>query len=197
MTTLKFDFLEDNKYKTGKFEIDNLQIIGSGEDTEIEYDDIKFYEEGKLYDGERSTWSGQRLSASNIFEQVLSAYLREETNDYMNFEGFEIFKQMESLKEWKDDLLVKFPVYDYRLSIYELDLATPTARYYHSADMFLVLNNNNEIVTDMECFYESAFYEDLCAILKDEIKCIYKDESVDRMIKEFGGPEKFLEEYDN
>jgi hypothetical protein len=197
MTTLTFKFFEDSKYKTGKFDIDELKIIGSGEDTDIEYDDIKFYIDGKLYDGDRTTWAGQRLSASDIFEQVLSAYLREETNDYKNFEGFEIFKQMESLKEWKDDLLVKFPYYDYGLRIYELDLATPASKYYHSGDMFLVLNNNNEIVTDMECFYESAFYEDLCDILKDEVKCLYKDESVDRMIKELGGPEKFLEEYDN
>jgi len=197
MTTLTFEFFEDSKYKTGKFDIDELKIIGSGEDTDIEYDDIKFYIDGKLYDGDRTTWAGQRLSASDIFEQVLSAYLREETNEYKNFEGFEIFKQMESLKEWKDDLLVKFPYYDYGLRIYELDLATPASKYYHSGDMFLVLNNNNEIVTDMECFYESAFYEDVCAILKDEVKCLYKDESVDRMIKELGGPEKFLEEYDN
>lgn len=197
MTTLTFEFFENNKYKIGKFDIDELKIIGSGEDTDIEYDDIKFYIDGQLYDGERTTWAGQRLSTSDIFEQVLSAYLREETNEYKNFEGFEIFKQMESLKEWKDDLLVKFPYYGYGLRIYELDLATPASKYYHSGDMFLVLNNNNEIVTDMECFYESAFYEDLCDILKDEVKCLYKDESVDRMIKELGGPEKFLEEYDN
>ena len=36
----------------------------------------------------------------------------------------------------------------------------------------------------------------MCKVLKEETRCLYKSENVDYMIKEAGGKEGFLAEYD-
>ena len=198
MTTLTFE-LSDPKApcKLGKFEIDELNITGSGEDLEIEYDDIRLFLDGKRYDGTFSNWAGSSYDDADIFDQVLAAYLRNDTDDYQNFEGFEIFNQLEKLKEWEDNILIKFPVYSYGVRVYNLLLATPSNRYYWGDDYFLMLNSEGKIITDVECFFDSAYIEDICAILKGEQKCLYKSNNVDEFIKEHGGKEGFLREFDN
>ena len=81
--------------------------------------------------------------------------------------------------------------------VYELDLATPKNRYYSYNDYFLLLDINGGILTDMENFYSEAMYEDVCTILKGELKCLYKSDNIDEMIKEYGGKEGFLKEFDH
>lgn len=49
----------------------------------------------------------------------------------------------------------------------------------------------------MENFYSEAMYEDVCTILKGELKCLYKSDNIDKMIKEYGGKEGFLKEFDS
>lgn len=195
ITKVSFTLVDDKQYKNGRFEIDNLEIVGKGEGLDIRYDDINLYLDGKLYDGHLVTWGGCRLSASDIFEQVLSAYLREDHSDYSEFKGFEIFEKFEALKEYKDNLLVKFPVYNFSVDMYKLELATPESRYYSCGDRFLLLDENNGIVTDMECWFETAIAEDICSVLKGERECLYKSENVDSMIEEYGGADGYLREY--
>lgn len=190
---LTFTLVDKSKWKTGKFIIDNLQIS-----EELEYDDIKFYLDDKLYDGSFETWAGSKLSADDIFEQCVNAYIRNDSDDYESFSPeWSIFNKIEHLKEYQDDLLIKMPVLRYdSFEVYELDLATPYNRYYSNGDNCLLLDINGGILTDMENFYFEAIVEDICKILKEEIKCLYKGENVDYMIKEAGGKEGFLNEYD-
>lgn len=202
---LTFTLADKAKWKTGKFVIENLQIsdkLGNQDsqwEDDITWDDIDLYLDGTKYEGDIQTWAGSNLGADDIFEQCLNAYLRNDSEDYESFGSeWSIFNKCESLKEWKDDLLIKMPIFKYnQFVVYELDLATPKNRYYSYNDYFLLLDINGGILTDMECFYSEAMYEDVCAILKGELKCLYKSDNIDEMIKEYGGKEGFLKEFDN
>lgn len=201
---LSFKLADKAKFKTGKFVIENLKIadiVGNSDsqlDDEISYDNIELYLDGNKYDGTISTWAGANLGAADIFEQCLNAYIRNDTEDYELFSNdWNIFNKTESLKEYQDGLLVKMPIFELcQFSVYELDLATPKNRYYSCADHCLLISAEGSVLTDLENFYSEAMYSDICAILKNELKCLYKSENIDRMIMEYGGKEGFLEEFD-
>jgi hypothetical protein len=201
---LSFKLADKAKFKTGKFVIENLKIadiIGNSNyqlDNEISYDNIELYLDGNKYDGTIYTWAGTNLSANDIFEQCLNAYIRNDTENYESFSNdWNIFNKTKSLKEYQDDLLIKMPIFELgQFSVYELDLATPKNRYYSCADRCLLMSAEGSVRTDIENFYLDAMYSDICAILKDELRCLYKSENIDRMIKEYGGKEGFLEEFD-
>jgi len=65
---LSFKFNEKANWKSGKFIIDELEIINE----EIEYDDIKLYLDDKEYDGGISTFTTNDVSADWLFESVLN-----------------------------------------------------------------------------------------------------------------------------
>ena len=201
---LSFTLSDKAKFKTGKFVIENLKIadtLGNSDsqwDDEISYDSIDLYLDGNKYDGTITTWAGANLGAADIFEQCLNAYIRNDTENYESFSNdWNIFNKTESLKEYQDDLLVKMPIFELgQFSVYELDLATPKNRYYSCADRCLLISTEGSVRTDIENFYLEAMYSDICAILKDELRCLYKSENIDSMIREYGGKEGFLKEFD-
>ena len=185
------------KFKSGKFLIDGLSILDTGDNYEVTYDDIELYVDGKPYDNSFTNWSGYTADAETLFDQVLSAYFRRD-GDYSSFSpDWEIFNELDSLKEYDGDLLISFPKYSYgEIRIYNLDLATPTNRYYQDdAGDVLMLDNDNSVVTDMEHWYEIGLCEDITAIIKGEVECLYMGYNTQEWIKECGGEEGWLEEY--
>ena len=201
MTILKFTFnTKKAQFKTGEIHIENLEFVGEGEGMEITWDDMDLYLDGKKYEGRGiSTWAIPNVSANFLFDSILNSYLRDNKSEYTNFEGFEVFKPIKDLKEYnKDGILVKLPVCEYGgVVLYQLSLQTPYARYYHNYDSFILLDNDGEVLTDMECFYNSAMVDDLVDILKGKLSCLYKSKDTDDWIEDFGGKEGFLAEYDD
>ena len=195
-TKLIFNFNEDKaQFKTGRFEIENLEVVND----DIYYDDIKVFLDGELYKGSIKTWAGFNVSPHYMFDSIINAFLRNDKALYKDFQGFDAFKPLEKLREYdKNELMLRFPAYENGIGSYNLDLATPEARYYINDDgpYFLLLDPEGGILTDMECFFESALYADLCDVLKNKTKCLYKSKNIDLIIKENGGKEKFLLEYD-
>lgn len=194
---LTFEFTDKAKWKTGKFVIDDLQVVGEGDDVEVEYDDIQLYLDDKLYEGGINTWSTNDVSADWLFENTLNSYLRNNTSEYKNFgEGWSIFSQLLDMTEKEGDLITKLPVYDFGIQLYELDMATPENRYYSHDDSFIMLDNNGEIVTDYEEFYSEAMLRDIYDILTGTTECLYMGYNPKEMIKEYGGEEGFIAEYE-
>lgn len=193
--TLTFTLKDGKRWKEGRFEIDGISIIDVDDDLDIEYDNLELFVDGEPYDGSASNWAGQTYSADSIFNQVLSSYLHDD-GLYTNFsENWDVLSRLEDLKEYENGLLVKFPVYDWDgVSIYELDLATPKCRYYSCEDRVLMLDDNNEVVTDVGHFWLQGIEEDITAILKGEVECLYMGYNAKAMIEEMGGEEAWLEE---
>ena len=190
---MELNFVLKDKTK-GKFIIEGLQFKD-----ELEYTDVKLYLNDKLYDNSFKTWIGRKLNADTIFEQCINAYIRHDTEDYESFgPEWSVFNKIESLKEYQDDLLIKMPVFNGKIfDIYDLELATPFNMYYSDgSNRCLLLNCEGNVLTDMENFYFEALVEDICKIIKGELKCLYKSENIIYMISEVGGEEGFLEEYD-
>ena len=105
------------------------------------------------------------------------------------------FSEITDLEEWDGDLLIKLPVYDLGVKVYELDLATPELRYYSYDDEFLLLDTAGRVVTDMEEFYAESMEEDLYNILKGTTACLYMGYNPQAMIDEYGGEDAFVEEF--
>lgn len=198
MTTLNFEFKNDKaKWKSGKFEIDNLQITGDDEKVNFEYDDIKLYLDDELYTGGISTWSCDNVSADFLFESVLNSYLRNNIAEFKNFDDeWSIFNKIKNLAVEQDGLITKLPVYDNKIIVYDLDLATSGYRFYCYMDNFMLCDEEGCVITDMENFYSEAMYQTICKIIKGKTKCLYKSENYDTLIKEYGGEEGFLKEFD-
>ena len=202
-TILKFEFNpEVAKWKKGQFNIIDLQMIGSGEDLEIEYEDIKLYLDDVLYTGGIDTFTQNNVSVDWLFENVLNSYLRNNTAEYDNFdEGWEEFRKISDMKEDDGKFITKLPVYDYGVKLYELQLVTSsngnTYFYYTYNDECMILDQNGDVVTNIDSFYFDSFVEDLVAIFKkdEEITCLYKSEDTINWIVGEGGEQKIIEEY--
>jgi len=194
---LSFTLQAGKPFKEGVFYIDGLTILDTDGNYEVEYDDIELELDGEPYDGSIEVWRGY-LSTEDIFDQVLSGYLMG-SDTYTSFSNdWSVFTDINNLKEYKDGLLVKLPIYECgMIYIYDLDLATPDNRYYTSDDMVLMLDNDNEVVTDVEHFYMQGIEEDITAILRGELECLYMGYNVEEYIKECGGKDAWLEEYGN
>lgn len=175
---------DDEDWSVGMFAITNPIISGTGEDLEFSYDAIRLFlsSEGTMnaYNGGIPSWHSNSMSTSEIFESVLNSYLRDEhthtspENDSWNF--FDPFKE---LRVEEDFLLMKLPQVSLgSVEMYSLQLATNDRCYYACDDNFMVINNDNEIVTDYECFYTSALGEDLADIILKKSRCLYMGEDV-------------------
>ena len=203
---LTFVLPDKAKWKIGKFIVENLKLsekIGNQEsqwDDDIVWDSIDLYLDGNKYDDTIQGWAGNKLSTCDIFEQYINAYLRHDTQTYKSFgDEWSVFQSCEALKEYKDGFVVKLPYFNgNQFQTYNLDLATPNNRYYYDgeSEKFLLLDINGGIITDMECFYSEAMYEDVCSIIKDELNCLYKSKNIDCLIETYGGKEGFLKEFD-
>lgn len=166
---------------------------------DITYDNVELYLNNERYNG-AWTWAGNNLTAEDIFEQCINAYIRGDKSDYKPFGSeWDVFSPIKKLIEYDDNgLIIKLPVVSGgKVKFYNLDLATPHSKFYSSDDLlFILLDADGGIVTDTEAFYESAMQEDICLIIKGEAECLFKGSGIDRMIESFGGNEGFLREYD-
>lgn len=187
---LSFKFNENSNWKNGKFIINELKIING----EIEYDSLKLYLDNKEYEGGISTFTTNNVSADWLFENILNSYLRDDP-DYQSFsDEWKIFKDMENKKEYQDDLLIKFPEYDYgKLKIFELQLATKNHLYYQTFEECKLLTRDYNIMTDMECFFTGALWEDLAEILLEKQKPLYINDGMKSYMNDY--KKDILEEY--
>ena len=185
-------------WKTGTFDVDNISVIGSGDQYDIEYDDITLTLDGELYEGGISSFHSNSLSDDELFSSVVNAYLRGDKSNYTSFTGdWNIFDEVKSLEEWEGNIQIKLPVYDgFEVKQYELDLATPEYRYYSYQDEFLMLDKNGDVITDMENFYYEGLCDDLVHILRGETECLYKNEyNINALMEEYGGEDGFLQDW--
>lgn len=199
MSTFTFT-TNGGKWKTGTFDVEHISIIGSGDQYDIEYDDLFLTLDGELYEGGISSFRSNSLSDDELFSSVVNAYLRGDKSNYTSFTGdWDIFDKVKSLEEWQGDIQVKLPVYDGDyVKQYELDLATPEYRYYSHDDEFLMLDKNGNVVTDMENFYYEGLCDDIAKVLTGKVECLYKnDYNIDAIIEDYGGEDEFLSEWDN
>lgn len=197
VTKLNFEFTDKAKWSNGAFEIDNLQFTGSGDNIDFDYNEIRLFLDGKLYEGGISTWSTNNLSTDALFESVLSSFLRENKDEYKNFDESwsVVFKDILSLKEWKNELLLTMPVYDCRVQIYTLELATADYRFYGSEWGGLMLNASGGVITDCEPFYFQGIGEELADIFLEKKECLYMSEGTQTMINEYGGKDWWIQEF--
>ena len=185
-------------WKTGTFDVDNISVIGSGDQYDIEYDDITLTLDGEIYEGGISSFRSNSLSADELFSSVVNAYLRGDKSNYTSFTGdWDIFDEVKSLEGWEGNIQTKLPVYDgFEVKQYELDLATPEYRYYSHDDEFLMLDKNGDVVTDMENFYYEGLCDDLVHILRGETECLYKNEyNINAIMEDYGGEDGFLQDW--
>lgn len=197
VTVLNFEFSSGASWKTGRFEFDDLCIVGSGDNLRVKYDNIKLYLDGKLYEGGIACWATNSMTTDELFNSVLSSYLRENHAEYNSFDKqwSESFKEIEALKEKKDGLMIKMPVYDYIVKMYELSLATPDYKFYNYYDEYQMLGADGEIITDYENFWFQGFGEELAAIFQDKTTSLYMSDDTKTLIEEYGGKEYFIETY--
>ena len=197
MSTFTFT-TNGGKWKTGTFDVDNISVIGSGDQYDIEYDDITLTLDGEVYEGGISSFHSNSLSADELFSSVVNAYLRGNASNYTSFTGdWSIFDEVKSLEEWQGDIQTKLPVYDgFEVKQYALDLATPEFRYYSYDDEFLMLDKNGNVVTDSEAFYYEGLCDDIARVLTGKVECLYKnDYNIDAIIEDYGGEDGFLQDW--
>ena len=182
---MDFSFtLADGKiWKTGTFTVDNLSIEDTDGDFNVEYDDISLKVDGKPYDGSAQTWAGRVLDVEELFDSVLSSYIIQD-GDYISFsDEWSIFTKMDKYKKYENGLLMQFPVYDARLYLYKLEMATPDHRYYACDDMYRLYDKDGDLLTDMENFYVEALDEDIAAIQNGTLECLYMSPDVELYIE--------------
>lgn len=179
--------------KDGKdcyFDVENLSVTGE----DVVYDDILLYIDGELYDQSAETWAGHKLSDSDIFNQVINAYLRNDSEYYSFTSDWNIFDAFLADSEYVGNIPIELPqLFFDSVDMYTLDLATTDFRFYltESGD-FLALNKNGGIVTDYENFYLSALYEEIEDILNGTTECLYMSEELKEYVDQ--NPDEFLSE---
>ena len=180
---LSFTIKDGKRWQDGKFVVDGLTILDADDNYEVVYDDIQLFVDGKPYDGSAESWGGHKYTVDDIFEQVLSGYLKGD-GTYTSFsEGWSAFKKLDDLKGYKGNLLVTLPVYNNdAIELYELELATPDNTYYSYGDSVMMLDKNNEVVTDAEHLYMEALEEDIESIINGQLECLYISPNIEMMI---------------
>lgn len=197
ITKLSFTFSDKAKWSKGSFEIVNLCINGAGEEITVDYDEIHLFLDNQLYEGGITTWNTNNLSTEELFDSVLSSFLRENKDEYKSFdESWSAeFKELLDLKEWKDGFLTKLPFYSYKVKLYTLELATDDFRFYVSDDCCLMLNTSGGIITDYENFYFQGLGEELADIFLEKKTCLYMSDETKAMVEEYGGKSWWIQEY--
>ena len=201
-TILNFIINEEAKWKKGRFEIENLQILGDSINAfDVEYNNICLFLDDKKYDETLKTWPGNRVSTDFIFYSTFNSYIRNSKEFSYSEEWNKVFSKIKNSNEEKDGILTKFiqmsKSYKY---IYNLDFAVSGVSFYYSdSETFLMIADTGRIVTDINEFFMNGMYETICDVIKGKNKIIYKGEfnSDDELLKKCGGEEGFLKEFDN
>lgn len=175
MKRLTFKFLqrEDLEDKICTFRIENLSVS----DDAIDYDDIKLDIGDDPYRGEFQSFSSNSVSTESVFEGVLNAFLRDDTQSFEYIEGWEVFSKLKEKQINQDGLLLKFPQIEFgSIEMYKLDLAIGEWKYYTCCEKVMLLAEGNDISTDSEFFFTNALIEDLEKIDKGESYIYMSDE---------------------
>lgn len=183
VTELSFTFNNPKPWTNGTFIITDLEIMDADGKYDVTYDEIELLLDGTPYDGTISTWNGTNLTVDAIFEIVLNGYFMQ-SGAYGNFSAdWNIFDSIKQYEAYDNGLLMAMPVYKYdEVIVYELDLATPEHKYYQHDDQVLLLDANNEVLTDMENFYIESMDEDIEAIQNGTLDCLYMSDNVQSYI---------------
>ena len=183
--------LKDHKWKTAEFSVDGLSITPET----VEYDDITLFLDGTEYDGSIATWAGRNLSASEIFEQTINSYLRNDSSDYEGFGAeWKAFDVIKNTAEYENGVCTQLPFVDVEdVKYYSLDLATNNYLFYTHDDELAVYDLDGGLVTDYEVFYMSALKDELKDIADGKTQCLYIDEYTKEWLESDEGKE-FMEE---
>lgn len=187
VTNLTFEFKSGNQFsgKQGRFELEGLTVS-----SEIEFDDISFYIDDEKYEGGISTFTSNSLSAEELFSDIVNAYLRDDTTDFEFDNDWKVFNTIKNKSKYQGNILVSFPQDYYGIVEFECMLKTNEYGFYYSDDMFLMLDKNNGIVTDMEQFFTQALDEEIEDIQSGAKKALYTGEEFDTYVAEYFGESK-------
>lgn len=177
---LRFEFLIDDdrlKNKIGEFEIKNLNI--SIEDKNIDYDRVDLLIDGEEYDGSISNFT-RYMTEEDLFRSVLNAYLMGSPN-FKFLDGWDIFNGVLQSKTIENSIIISFSLIESdEIVKYNLLLAVPDARFYCGGyDYYIMLNEDNEIRTDVEAFWFSALIDTLADIRLGKKVVEYKSDDLD------------------
>ena len=165
-----------NRDKIASFNVEGLTVTTDG--VGYDFGGLNLKLDGKLYNGEISSFRANRVSDREIFEGIINAYLRNDTANVEFIEGFEAFALLKSLQQYDGEMLTAFPQIDMRSNhadIYKLDLATEDERFYSDGDLYMLLDKDGNIITDYEDFYTEAISEALNEINSGEVSALYID----------------------
>lgn len=189
---LTFEFNNpDFQYQSGRLDILNLTILPiQNKDVpfEMDYEKVALYFNDERYDGNLATFFTNHLSEYELLENIVNHYLRDDKLMSFGEEWDKAFGQVrESLTKNKDGLITRLPQLDgEEVNLMHLDFATEGFRFYSKDDTYLLLDENNEIITNLDFFYEQAIIEEIALTLTGKKECLYQDESIDDWIKEVG-----------
>lgn len=187
VTNLTFQFKSGNQFsgKQGRFEIGGLTAS-----SEIEFDEITFYVEDEKYEGGISSFTSNSLSAEELFSDVVNAYLRDDVTDFEFNNDWNIFDSIKNRSKYQGQILISFPQDDFGVIDYECMLKTDEFGFYSHNDLFLMLDNNNGIVTDTELFFTQALDDEIEDIQSGKKKALYTGEEFDAYVAEYFGESK-------
>lgn len=173
------------------FDVEDLSVT----EDELVFDEVILYINDEPYDGSSETWAGHKMSDDDIFEQVVNAYIRNDSTDYTGFgNDWSVFDPILSNIEYDNgsNIAITLPVVEFNeIVVYELNMATTGFRFYNYDDEFLVLDSNGGVVTDYESFYASAIFEEYEYIMNGKTECLYITPDVEEYLSEE------YEEYDD
>lgn len=197
--TLSFEIVaEDARWKTGRFEIENLKVVTEDGSKTLAHDRIRTYLDGAL---ERhrvivEKWSCRNMDDEDLFTSILNAYLRNDIDNFHFGDEWDVFKELKlSEGEGPAEKIIQYVAGDFEE--YELILAVPEKRYYVFEDVCMLCDEKGGILTDIEVFFKNEWYADIVKILKNETSCLYKGYDFDCTVEEYGGPEGFLKTFDD
>lgn len=194
--TLNFEIVaEGARWKTGRFEIENLKVVTEDGSKIFVYDRIRTYLDGALYQGGIETWSCHNMDDEDLFTSILNAYLRNDIDNYHFGDEWDVFKELKLSGEDPAEKIIQYVAGAFEE--YALILAVPEKRYYAFEDVCMLCDEKGGILTDIEMFFKNELYADIVRILKNETSCLYKGYDFDCIVEEYGGPEGFLRTFDD
>ncbi len=145
--------------KIGNFAIEDLEVTGG----QIRYSLIGLY---LRFPNTCATtyWDGTPITTDDVFESIVNAYLRGDSN--YTFYGPLWDQNFSQFKTGEHTLRV---VKGSEFLVYRMGLKTKFFSFYYSDDgQVLLLDAQNGLVTEQECFFMTALVEELTAIANKE-----------------------------
>ena len=178
--------LKDAAWNRAEFSVEGLEV----NDKAIEFDDITLYLDGNEYDGHISTWAGRNLSAGDIFESCINSYLRNAKFHFEFEKEWGVFDIIKNTARYENGVCVYLPCVEFGDVEYRtLDLATDNYLFYINDGDFFLFYKDGDLITDYECFYMSALYDELKLIENGETNCLYMSDTLKEWLESEDGKE--------